>query len=89
MCTLDDICCWQARKKDWCCCVALVVISVIFTIIVVKMELFDSFRTLIIWFADVVICECVANWITAIATSLAACFAYCAYRQSLKARKMR
>lgn len=87
MCTLDDFCHWLTTKRDWCCCIALVVIAVIFTIFFVKMGLFDSFWNLIIWFADVVIDEGVANWITAIAISLAACFAYRAYRQSLKARK--
>lgn len=87
MCTLDDFCHWLTTKKDWCCYIALIVVTVIFTIFFVKMGLLDSFWNLLIWFADVVIEEGVANWITSIATSLAVYFAYRAYRQSLKARK--
>lgn len=87
MCGLDDYCHWFTAKKDWCCCMALIIVTAIFTIFIVKMGFLDSFWNLIIWFADVVIYEGMSNWITAVATSLAACFAYCAYKQSLKARK--
>lgn len=91
MCKLDDFCHWLTMKKDWCCCIALIVVTVIFTIFFVKMGLLDSFWNLLIYFIDnaveVVAKEGWANWITAIATSIAACFAYRAYRQSLKARK--
>lgn len=91
MCKLDDFCHWLTMKKDWCCCIALIVVTVIFTIFFVKMGLLDSFWNLLIYFIDnaveVVAKEGWANWITAIATSIAACFAYRAYKQSLKARK--
>lgn len=87
MCTLNDFCHWFSAKKDWCCCLALIVITVIFTIFFVEIGLLDSFWNLIIWFVDVIIHEGVASWITAIATSFAACFAYRAFRQSQKARK--
>lgn len=88
---LNELYHWLSAKKSWYRSIALIVITVIFTIYFVKMGLFDSFWNLLICFIDnavnVVSKEGWANWITAFATSLAVYFAYRAYRQSLKARK--